>query len=499
MTHTVAIVGRPNVGKSALFNRLTGKEISLVHDQPGVTRDRISHTCRFDGHAFELLDTGGIGLVDEQGFSAAIAQEVEIALASASDILFVVDGRDGLTPLDEEIGRKLRKHADGKQRRVIVVVNKLDVPKLDGILDEFHQFGIGEMVAISSAHGRGIDDLLDMLTTPWSRDGGQVPEGETPLDPPIRLSFLGRPNVGKSSLVNALLEDSRTIVIPIAGTTRDAVDVPFTWKGRAFTLIDTAGMRQKRKVHDPLEAKMTGRSAHTINRANVCVLVLDAMDGVHMQDKKIGGLIHEAVRPCLIVINKWDLVREQGDASKKKEQEYLDAIRNDLFFLEYAPVIFGSAKTGERVDHILRAVEKIELNRRRKIGTAALNDFLQKAQERQSPPLVNNRRFKIYYATHQIDEAHPQPTPTLVCFINSRKLLVPNYQRYLELQLRETFQLEGCPVRWIWREKDSLDAEAKMSKIIGKQSGKSESAVSRTIRPRRYEGKAKPTHTEESQ
>jgi GTP-binding protein len=471
--HTVAIVGRPNVGKSALFNSLSGKQISLVHDQPGVTRDRITVNCRHDGHAFELVDTGGIGLEDEQGFSAAIAHEVEMALAMATDIIFVVDGRDGLTSLDEEIGRKLRRGADGKPRRVLLAVNKLDVPQLDGKLDEFHGLGLGEMVALSSAHGRGIEELLELMVSVWTREEG--PQLERP-DRPVRLAFLGRPNVGKSSLVNALLEDKRTIVSPVAGTTRDAVDVPFTWKGRPFTLIDTAGMRQRRKVHDPLEVKMTGRSAHTINRANICILVLDAMDGVHMQDKKIGGLIHEAARPCMILVNKWDLVREQGDVSKKKEQEYLDAIRADLFFLDYAPVIFGSAKTGERVEHILRAVEKIEENRIRKIGTAELNDLLQKAQEKYSPPLVHNRRFRIYYATHQLDATQPHPTPTFVCFINSHDLLVPAYERYLELKLREKFNLEGCPLRFIWREKATLPEEEKISRIIGKQSGKGDGA-----------------------
>lgn len=455
---TVAIVGRPNVGKSALFNRLSGKQISLVHDQPGVTRDRISTVVRHDGRAFELVDTGGIGLQDKEGFSDAIAREVEIAMTTSEDIVFVVDGREGLTPTDMEVAKRLRKQlktGDGK-RRVTVAVNKLDMPMHDEKLDDFHRLGLGELIAVSAAHGLGVEDLLEAVVAGWPAE--ERPEGETPLEQPIRLAFLGRPNVGKSSLVNALLEDERTIVSPISGTTRDANDLPFTWKGRPFTLIDTAGMRQRRKIQDPLEQKMTGRSAHVINRANLCILVLDAMEGVSMQDKKIGGLIQEAIRPCLVVINKWDLVRDQGDATKKKEQEYLDALRRDLFFIEYAPVLFVSAKSGEKVEHILRAVEKIEKNRRRKITTSELNEALQKAQEKYAPPLVGNRRFKIYYATHQLDETQPHPTPTLICFINSRKLLVPAYQRYIELKLREKFDFTGCPIRWIWKEKKSEDA-----------------------------------------
>ena len=478
-TRTVAIVGRPNVGKSALFNRITGKQISLVHDQPGVTRDRISHVCRHEGHLFELLDTGGIGLGDKEGFADAIEREVSIALATAHDILFVVDGRDGLTPLDQEIAKRLRK-ADGKKsgkkkvhandeveflspaaaafekRRVILIVNKLDVPELDDRIEEFRRLGFPDVLAVSAAHGLGMGDLMEHLVSPWGAGDGIEPSRVAKEDQPIRLAFLGRPNVGKSSLVNALLNDDRTIVSPVSGTTRDSIDVPFTWKKRGFTLIDTAGMRQNRKIHDPLESKMTGRSVHTINRANVCVLVLDAMEGVSMQDKKIGGLIAEAMRPVMIVVNKWDLVRDQGDASRKKELEFTEALRQDLFFLEHAPIIFGSAKTGERVETILKTIEKIEKNRRTKITTSELNDLLQKAQERYAPPLVNNRRFKIYYATHQIDETQPHPTPTIMAFINSYDLLTPAYRRYIELKLRERFTLEGCPVRWVWKDKEPM-------------------------------------------
>lgn len=384
---TVAIVGRPNVGKSALFNRLTGKEISLVHDRPGVTRDRLVAPCRFDGRAFELVDTGGIGLGDREGFAAAIAQEVEIALETAGEIIFVVDGREGLTPLDQDIARQLRRMGEKREgRRVFVAVNKLDTEALGERADEFHRLGFEGVYPISAAHGLGVQELLETLTEGWPTEEEAAARPEQPL----RLAFLGRPNVGKSSLVNALLRDRRTLVSDVAGTTRDSVDVPFRWKNRPFTLIDTAGMRQRRKVSDPLEVKMTGRSAHTINRANVCVLTLDATAGVQMQDKKIGGLIAEAVRPCLIVLNKWDVVQEQGDAGKKREQEYLNALRHDLFFLEYAPVLFTSAKSGERVEHILRAVERIE-----------------KAAARAFPPPRSTRRCK-----RRRNATCPPPWPT---------------------------------------------------------------------------------------
>ncbi|SDT95884.1 GTP-binding protein [Verrucomicrobium sp. GAS474] len=473
ISRTVAIVGRPNVGKSAIFNRITGKQISLVHDQPGVTRDRISHACRHAGHGFELLDTGGIGLGDKEGFAEAIEHEVSIALATAQDILFVVDGRDGLTPLDQEIAKRLRTKTGKKgvkkkagdesenapavaNRRVILVVNKLDVPELEDRIEDFRKLGFPDVVALSAAHGLGLGDLMEILVEPWGEGDAEEPARLSRAEQPIRLAFLGRPNVGKSSMVNALLEDSRTIVSPVSGTTRDAIDVPFTWRNRAFTLIDTAGMRQNRKVRDPLETKMTGRSVHVINRANVCVLVLDAMEGVSMQDKKIGGLIDDAMRPVMIVVNKWDLVREQGDATRKKEFEFIENIKQDLFFLEHAPILFTSAKTGERVESILKTIEKIEKNRRNKISTSELNDLLQKAQEKYAPPLVNNRRFKIYYATHQIDETQPHPTPTILAFINSFSLLTPAYRRYIELKLREKFPLEGCPVRWVWKEKQPM-------------------------------------------
>jgi GTP-binding protein len=271
----------------------------------------------------------------------------------------------------------------------------------------------------------------------------------------MRIAILGRPNVGKSSLINALLHDDRAIVSAVPGTTRDNVDVPFAWEGHPYTLIDTAGMRQERRIRDELESRMTGRSAHAVNRANLCVLVLDIIAGAGLQEKKIGGLISKANKPCIIVCNKWDLAKEQGDTNRKARDLFLEVLHRNLFFLTYAPVIFTSAKSGENVDELMKWVGKINENRLRKIPTARLNDILHRAQERQLSPARSNRRFKIYYATQQFDTEHPTSTPTFLVFINDMRLLTASYQRFLEEQLRSEIDLGGCPIRWIWKEKSS--------------------------------------------
>jgi GTP-binding protein len=445
MEHIVAIVGRPNVGKSALFNALAGRDISLVFDRPGTTRDRLVTTTRWGGHRLTLIDTGGIGMEDREGFGDAIAHEVDLALAAATEIIFVVDAREGLTPLDQTVVRLLRK----SHRPVFVAANKVDSDKQLDLEGDFTRLGFQGVFPVSAAHRRGLDALRAAVTTGWSDEA--EPEEESAPARPTRLAIVGRPNVGKSSLINALVAAPRAIVSPVPGTTRDAVDISYTWRDQPFLFIDTAGMRQERRLHDELERAMTGRTAHAINRADVCILVIDAAQGVTMQDKKIASLIQDAHAPCMVVVNKWDLAREQGDASRSREREYYEQVQRDLFFLSYAPVLFLSAKTGERIEGLLKTVGTIARNRLFRFQTGPLNRVLIRAMERYAPPLVRGRRFKILYAAQQQPKENARQIPTLQLFVNSAELLTPAYERYLDLQLREAFDLRGCPIRLMLR------------------------------------------------
>ena len=460
MEHTVAIVGRPNVGKSALFNCLAGRDISLVFDRPGTTRDRMVTTARWDKHRLTLIDTGGIGVEDREGFGDDIAREVDLALAAATEIIFVVDAREGLTPLDQTVARLLRK----SQRPVFVAANKVDSDKQANLEGEFLRLGFKGVFSVSAAHRRGLDDLRDALVADW---GAPAQEEEQAVRParPTRLAIVGRPNVGKSSLINALIAEPRAIVSEVAGTTRDAVDIAYTWKGEPFLFIDTAGMRQERRMRDALERAMTGRTAHAINRADVCILVIDASTGVTMQDKKIAGLIQEAHAPCMIVVNKWDLAREQGDASKTKEREYYDQVKQDMFFLSYAPVLFLSAKSGERIEGLLKTCATIAKNRSFRFHTGPLNRVISRAMEKYAPPLVHGRRFKVLYAAQLAAKEGAREIPTLQLFVNSSDLLTPAYERYLDLQIRESFELRGCPLRFVMRGRTTQSREKTRSQI----------------------------------
>jgi GTP-binding protein len=448
--HTVAIVGRPNVGKSALFNALAGRDISLVFDRPGTTRDRLVTSAKWGGHRITLIDTGGIGAEDREGFQDAIEHEVDLALAAATEIIFVVDAREGITPLDQIVARQLRK----SHRPVFVAANKVDSDKQANLDAEFSRLGFAGVFPTSAAHRRGLDDLREAVSAKWNEPESSHEETESAEGKPARptrLAIVGRPNVGKSSLINALIAEPRAIVSEVAGTTRDAVDINYEWKGEPFLFIDTAGMRQERRVKDELERAMTGRTAHAINRADVVVLVIDATTGVSMQDKKIAGLIQDAHAPCIIAVNKWDIPREQGDASKAKEREYYEQVQNDIFFLSYAPVLFLSAKSGERIDGLLRTCAQIAKNRRYRFQTGPLNRVLTRAMEKYAPPLVKGRRFKILYAAQQLPKDNTREIPTLQLFVNSAELLTPAYERYLDLQLREAFDLRGCPIKFVMR------------------------------------------------
>lgn len=445
MEPVVAIVGRPNVGKSALFNALVGRDISLVFDRPGTTRDRLVSSARWGGRQLTIIDTGGIGADDEAGFHDAIAREVGLALEAATSIIFVVDAREGLTPLDQAVTRQLRK----SHLPVFVAANKMDTDKQINLDAEFERLGFAGVFPVSAAHRRGLEDLREAVSRDWPAAEEKPPE-EKPVRP-TRLAIVGRPNVGKSSLINALVAEPRAIVSDVPGTTRDAVDIAYTWRGVPYLFIDTAGMRQERRVQDALERAMTGRTAHTINRADVCILVLDAATGVTMQDKKIAGLIQDAHAPCIIAVNKWDIAREQGDASKTREREYYDQVQRDLFFLSYAPVLFLSAKTSERIDGLLKTVGMIAKNRLYRFQTGPLNRVIRTAMVKYAPPIVRGRRFKVLYAAQLAAKEGQREIPTLQLFVNSPSLLTPAYERYLDLQLREAFDLRGCPLRFVLR------------------------------------------------
>lgn len=466
----VAIVGRPNVGKSALFNRFAGRDLSIVHNRPGVTRDRLVTLARWGKHEITLVDTGGIGLGDQEGFGDAIEHEVDIALETATEILFVVDAREGLTHLDREIARKLRK----TDKPIYLLLNKAENEKLNLQADEFDEMGLGKPYLVSAMHGRGIEEIKSDLSKNWI---------ETELPPqsrPVRVAIVGRPNVGKSSLINAVLNEKRNIVSDVPGTTRDAVDVPFEWDGKQYVLIDTAGMRKKSRINDELEAKMSGRSAHMMNRADVCVLVLETLAGVMEQDKKIAGLIQNCDVPCVIALNKWDIAMDQGDASQEKRLEFINAIQRTLFFLSYAPLIFLSAKTNHGVPKLLETIHKIDKTRHIKFQTATLNKVIHDAQQKQIAPVVSGKRFKCYYAAQQFSE-DPRSVPTLILFVNDTHLLTESYQRFLEYQIRKSFELEGCPLKMIFRKRIQTKAAIK-KKTVHREIARKGRAKSKNMR-----------------
>jgi GTP-binding protein len=436
-TRTAAIVGRPNVGKSALFNRLAGRKISIVHDQPGVTRDRIVAECRLGAHPFTVIDTGGIGGDVDADFTGQVHAEVELALQAAEVILFVVDGQDGLTPVDSELARRLRRVS----KPVVLVVNKVDADKHRDFDAEFSRLGLEHSIRVSAEHGRNISKLVEMTESflPPPR------VGEPEAGPPVKLAVVGRPNVGKSSLINAILEDSRTMVSPISGTTRDAVDVPYERGGQHYILIDTAGIRPRGKVDNSVEVFSVMRSERSIRRADLSVLVIDATMGVTAQDKKIAGQIQEARKPCVVAVNKWDLIAIEGDR-KEFLREFMDGIRGELFFLDYAPVLLVSAKTGDNMTRLFRTIEEVRHCSRQRITTGPLNRLMQAVLSANPPPIRSGKRFKILYAT-QLDTGNEAiPAPHFLLFVNSAEILAPAYQKYLEGRIREESSFTGLPV-----------------------------------------------------
>jgi GTP-binding protein len=448
-SRTVALVGRPNVGKSRLFNRLCGRRLSIVHDQPGVTRDLISAEVDDD---YLLLDTGGIGMELEmtpKQIAAASEEQVDFAIGAAAVIVFIVDGRAGLTALDERVAEKLRRHG----RPVVLAVNKIDRAEDEGAADEFAGLGLGEALAVSAEHGRGAKALEEAIRKIL---GPKPPAAAGPREHRIRISLVGRPNVGKSSLGNRLLDSSRLIVSDVPGTTRDSVELDLDYRRPdgdtlKFRLADTAGLRSKRKVDSPVEYFSTVRTQHAIERSDVVLLVVDALDGVTRQDQALAGQIVEAGRALIVAVNKWDLVTDrwrgqpvEGYKSLKHFlQAYEKSLRKELFFLPSPPVLFVSAVTGFRVETLLDSAAAIEATLDMKLPTGHLNRRIGQLFEARPPRRVGAKRFKVFYAV----QTGRRPFRVRL-FCNRVERLEPTYRRYLEKGLQEAFRLDGCPVRF---------------------------------------------------
>ena len=432
----VAIVGRPNVGKSMLFNKLIGKRVSIVEDTPGVTRDRIYGETDWNGRKFTLIDTGGIEPRTDSEILSFMREQAEIAVSHADVIVFLTDIKTGLTASDQEVASMLLR--SGKP--IVLAVNKMDsVGAVDPDYYEFYNLGLGDPIAVSAVHGHGTGDLLDECVKYFP------PEGEEEEDDDrIQVAIIGKPNVGKSSLTNKILGQQRTIVSDVAGTTRDAIDSYFENETGKYVFIDTAGMRKKAKVDEAIERYSVLRAQMAIERSDVCLILIDATEGVTEQDTKVAGLAHEAGKACIIVVNKWDLVEKDGKTMDRMRED----VRRDLSYMAYAPILFISAATGQRVDRLFELIQYVNNQASTRITTGMLNSVLADATARVQPPTDKGRRLKIYYMT-QIGVKPPH----FVCFCNDAKLFHFSYQRYLENQIRENFGFEGTPIRMLVREK----------------------------------------------
>lgn len=431
----LAVVGRPNVGKSTFFNRIIGERKAIVEDVPGVTRDRIYAETEWNGREFAIIDTGGIEASTDDPILSQMRDQAVVAMDMADLILFMVDGKEGLTTADIEVGAILRRTG----KKVILVVNKIDNPsKMPDTIYDFYELGLGEPIPISSANMLNIGDLLDEIVSGFPDKDYEADEEN------IKLAIIGKPNVGKSSLVNALTKENRVIVSPIAGTTRDSIDTPFSFEGNDFTLIDTAGLRRRSKVYDSIEKFSVIRAIAAIERCDICILMIDAMEGITEQDKKIAGIAHEAGKGMMIVINKWDLVEKETNTMRDYERK----VRAELLFASYAPILFTSVLQGRRIYDILRKAAAIQEIRMRRITTGKLNNLIEDAVMMRQPPSDKGKRLKIYYAA-QIGVA-----PPLFSFnINSRELMHFSYARYLENRLRESYDFEGTSVKFVYNEK----------------------------------------------
>lgn len=428
----IAIVGRPNVGKSTFFNKVVGRKISITEDRPGVTRDRLYADAEWRGKLFSLVDTGGIELKSEDLMWREIKKQAEVAIETAQVILFFVDGTEGLTSSDYDVADMLRR----SKKPVVLVVNKIDNYSEDKIF-EFYSLGLGEPFAVSSEHGTGVGDVLDEAISYF--DGV---EGEE--DDSLKIAVVGKPNAGKSSLVNRILGFERSIVTDLAGTTRDAIDTKFVYDGKNYTIIDTAGIRKKARVEDDVEYYSVMRAFDAVRRADVCILVVDSAEGLTEQDTKIIGYVHERGKPSVIVMNKWDLIEKDTNTVNKFEKQ----LREDLKFMDYFRSVYVSAKTGRRVEKIMSEVDVVYANSRRRIPTGTLNDLISDTVRANEPPSYNGRRLKVYYSS-QVSVA----PPVFVLFVNSSDLMHFSYERFLENAIRKAFDFSGTPVKIVTREK----------------------------------------------
>lgn len=431
----VAVVGRPNVGKSTFFNKVAGKRISIVEDKPGVTRDRIYTEVEWLSYNFTMIDTGGIEPDSDEIIPAQMRRQAELAIETANVILFMLDGRAGLTSADREIADMLRK----SKKPVVLAINKVDTKEKSDYFYDYYELGLGDPNEISSSLGLGIGDLLDEIVKHFA----SIEENEYDEEV-IKVAVIGKPNVGKSSLINRILGEDRVIVSDIAGTTRDAIDTPFTYGEDQYVLIDTAGIRRKSKITEDVEKYSVIRAIAAVERADVCLLVIDASEGVTEQDKKIAGYSHDNGKGLIIVINKWDIIEKDTHTMN----EFTKTIREELAFCPYAPILFISALTGQRTNKILEQVKYVANQNAMRIQTGTLNEVIGEAILLHQAPSDKGKQLKIFYGT----QAAVKP-PTFVLFINDRELMHFSYERYIENRIREYFNFEGTPIRFIYREK----------------------------------------------
>ena len=440
MKPLVAIVGRPNVGKSTLFNKITGKRISIVEDTPGVTRDRIYADASWLDKHFTLIDTGGIEPNSKDEILSQMRRQAELAIETADVVILMTSLRDGVTANDMDVAAMLLK----AQKQIILAVNKADsIGEPPPEFYEFYNLGLGDPIAISSTHGLGVGDLLDEVCAKFPSDADTSEDDDS-----IKVAVIGRPNAGKSSLINQVLGENRVIVSNIAGTTRDAIDSYYENNGTKFVLIDTAGMRKRGKIDEVVERYSVVRSLAAVDRSDVCVIMLDANEGVTEQDTKIAGYALEQGKACVIAVNKWDIIEKDSKTMKA----FTDRVREGFAYMQYAPIVFISAKTGQRIDKLFDEIVEANIQHKRRITTGMLNDILNDATARQQPPADKGKRLKIYYGTQSTSAP-----PTFVLFCNSVDLFHYSYLRYIENRIREAFGFSGTPIRFILREKNDKD------------------------------------------